>query len=113
MRIGIDIVHIPKIGETIRKWGNTFLNRVFTEDEISFCKGRRDPTTCFAGRFAAKEAVYKTLGKGISLKSISIKSRGKPIVSINGKIERRIILSISHHGEYAIAVAVNYSSSFT
>ena len=72
MKIGIDIVHIPKIGETIKKWGDKFLNRVFSEEEIMFCRKRKDSVTCFAGRFAAKEAVYKTLGKTISLKSISI-----------------------------------------
>ena len=113
MKIGIDIVYIPKIGETIKRWGDKFLNRVFSEEEIMFCRKRKDSITCFAGRFAAKEAVYKTLGKTISLKSISILSGGRPVVVINGEIARKIILSISHHGEYAIAVAVNYSSFFT
>lgn len=57
--IGTDIVEISRIKEAVYKWGNRFLNRIYTEKEISYCYLRKNPFAHLAGRFAAKEAVIK------------------------------------------------------
>lgn len=57
--IGTDIVEIERIKKAVEKWGGRFLNKIYTEKEISYCYLRKDPFAHLAGRFAAKEAVIK------------------------------------------------------
>lgn len=57
--IGTDIVEISRIKEAVKKWGSRFLNRIYTEKEISYCYLRKNPFDHLAGRFAAKEAAIK------------------------------------------------------
>lgn len=108
MELGLDIVEI----ERIRRLGKStprFLTRVFTAQEISYCRGKKNPWQHFAVRFAAKEAVWKALDRdGIRLKDISVSrdSRGKPGVIIRGKKAPGFKLSLSHSDNYAVAVAV-------
>jgi len=52
--IGLDATDLPRIAETLKRYGDRFLNRVFTEQEIAYCTRRRDPVPHLAGRFAAK-----------------------------------------------------------
>ena len=61
---GLDATEIHRIAATIERFGDRFLRRVFTDDEIAYCTGRRVPAIHFAGRFAAKEAGMKALGTG-------------------------------------------------
>ena len=65
--IGVDLVRIPRMREVIARWDERFLRRVFTEEEIAYCRARRDPVPHFAARFAAKEAGMKALGTGLRL----------------------------------------------
>src|SRR5712691_11423926 len=65
--IGVDLVHLPRMREVIGRWQERFLRRVFTDDEIAYCRTRRDPVQHFAARFAAKEAALKALGTGLRL----------------------------------------------
>jgi holo-[acyl-carrier protein] synthase len=65
--LGIDATDIHRIRETVDRYGERFLHRVFTEAEIAYCLRRRDPIPHLAGRFAAKEAGMKALGTGHSL----------------------------------------------
>src|SRR6266511_4410359 len=70
MRIGgisVDLVNIPRIRDVIDRWQDRFLRRVFTDQEIAYCRARRDPVPHFAARFAAKEAGLKALGTGLRL----------------------------------------------
>src|SRR3990167_597679 len=65
--IGVDLVNIPRMRAVIERWQERFLARVFTEQEIAYCRARRDPAPHFAARFAAKEAGLKALGTGLRL----------------------------------------------
>ena len=108
MELGVDLVEIARIRALARR-NPKFLRRVFSAAEIAYCKAKKNPWPHFAVRFAAKEAVYKTLGKAdIPLTAISVSraSSGRPTVSIAGKADPKLKLSLSHGREHAVAVAV-------
>lgn len=108
MELGVDLVEIPRIKALARR-NKRFLSRVFTAQEIAYCSAKKDPWPHFAVRFAAKEAVYKVLGRAdIPLTAISVArdSRGRPSVTIAGKPAKRFKLSLSHGREHAVAVAL-------
>src|SRR5262249_29696381 len=73
---------IDRISDTIDRYGERFLKRIFTEDEIGYCMRRRVPAIHFAGRFAAKEAAMKALGTGHShgvlWRDVEVVRRGGP-----------------------------------
>jgi holo-[acyl-carrier protein] synthase len=64
--LGTDLMEIDRIEETIDRFGDRFLARVFTPAEIAFCRKKKNAAESFAARFAAKEAATKALGTGIS-----------------------------------------------
>ncbi len=114
--IGIDIIEIGRIEEAVRRWGLRFLQRVYTEAELRLCHNK---PSSLAARFAAKEAVMKTLGtgvNGVSWREIEIlsDSRGKPLVCLCGKAHERakelglsnLFVSLSDSREYAVAFVV-------
>ncbi len=108
MEVGVDLVEIGRVKRFARR-NPRFLARVFTREEIAYCKAKKDPWPHFAVRFAAKEAVYKTLGKAeIPLTAISVArdGAGRPTVVISGKPAKKIKLSLSHGREHAVAFAV-------
>ena len=104
----------------IERHGDTFLNRVFTENENTYCDSKKNKEQHYAGRWAAKEAVMKTLGtgfiKGIGWKEIEVINlqSGKPTIVISGGVERHagemgiseILITISHSREFATATAI-------
>ena len=76
---GIDIIEIARIGDVLNKYGVRFLNRIYTDSEQKYCRGR---AAQLASRFAAKEAVMKALGtgiRGVGWKDIEIKRERQPI----------------------------------
>jgi holo-[acyl-carrier protein] synthase len=89
--VGIDAVSISRIAGLIDRYGQRFLSKVFTEDEIAGGRGRRDGAQYFAARFAAKEAFFKALGtgwgRGISLKEVSVRREesGRPSLLLSGR----------------------------
>jgi holo-[acyl-carrier protein] synthase len=114
--IGTDIIEVARIQKAINNRGERFLNRIYTQAELTICKNR---PWRLAARFAGKEAVMKALGtgvRGISWKEIEIlaESSGKPLVHLHGKAKKRadflglksIAISLSDSKEYAIAFAV-------
>jgi len=115
MQIGVDIIEIGRIEHSYQKYGNTFLSKILTEKEIEYCFSKHSPFESIAARFAAKEAISKALGTGISheFKWHSVEvfndENGKPIVKwlehFNQTIPE-ISLSISHTHQYAVAVAL-------
>ena len=108
MELGCDLVEIGRI-KALAKRNPKFLPRVFSASEIAYCKSKKNPWPHFAVRFAAKEAVYKALGKAeVPLTAISVKRGpdGRPSVKINGKAVRGLKLSLSHGREHAIAFAI-------
>mgnify|MGYP000969765554 CR=1 FL=1 len=114
---GIDIIEIDRIQNVLSRYGNRFLNKIFTPDEIQYCRGR---SPNLAGRFAAKEAFVKALGTGfrnnINFKDIEVAKNlhGKPYIIMKEKISNKIktlfkvkkfnvSLSISDEKKYSIA----------
>ena len=80
--IGLDATEIDRIADMIARYGDRFLNRIFTSREIEYCQRRRRSAIHFAGRFAAKEAAMKALGTGHShgvlWRDIEVVRRGGP-----------------------------------
>lgn len=118
--LGTDIVEIVRIGRMIERHGELFLNRVYTEEEIRYCQRRREYLQHYAGRWAAKEAVMKTLGtgfiRGIGWRDIEVLSRksGQPMIALHGGARDKadelgigeILITISHCRAYATATAI-------
>ena len=88
--IGTDIVNIKRIDNSLKKYGLHFKNKIFSKKEILYCEKRKNSTSFYAKRFAAKEAFSKALGtgikKGIYFKNIEITNDdlGKPSIKLNG-----------------------------
>ena len=110
---GVDIIEIDRIQRVLERWGQRFLHRIYTEGEISYCRGRAPN---LAARFAAKEAVMKALGtgtKGVGWKEIEVvrKESGAPAVCLYGRALLRaqklgvieLAVSLSHSRDYAVA----------
>ncbi len=123
--IGIDLVHIPRIERMIARYGQRFLNRVYTRQEAEICQKRNRPHEAYAIRFAAKEACSKALGtgmrQGIAWRQMEVlqESSGRPFLVLSGNAERAArqlgakgwMVSLSHEGEYAIAVVMLQTDS--
>jgi len=108
---GIDIIEIERLKKAIKKFGDSFLKRVFTPEEIAYAQKHRFPYQHFAARFAAKEAVLKAFGDNskINWKDIKIVNDkyGRPIcIFKNKKFHDEIIISIAHSQNYAVASAI-------
>lgn len=115
---GIDIVEIDRIKKAIER-RDRFLNRVFTEYEITYISSRKENINTVAGLFAAKEAVSKAIGKGIrgyrwTNIEIGHDDYGKPLVLLTGNAKqiafekgiRNLHISISHSDTYAVAFVI-------
>ena len=113
--LGIDIIKVARIRDTLAKFGRRFSGRVLTANEDRYVRDR--PET-FAGRWAAKEAVSKVLGlgvRGIGWRDIEVVRlpTGQPSISLHGRAAARaeqlgmgrIAISITHESEYAVAIA--------
>jgi holo-[acyl-carrier protein] synthase len=108
---GVDITEVSRLRRAIEKWGNSFLNRIFTKEELDNAKTRGSLFQHLAGRFAAKEAVFKALGDAkLNFKEVQILNDkdGKPYCSVrNGRDKKiHVLLSISHVKNYAVASAI-------
>ena len=117
--IGIDIVEIARIKSAVEKYGENFLQKIYTKHEIKYCrikKALKYPE--LAVRFAAKEAYAKALGTGIGARlknrreifwnDIEIRNDalGKPQIYVKGKILKATEVSLSHSHDSAVAVVV-------
>jgi holo-[acyl-carrier protein] synthase len=113
---GIDATEIARISAAIDRYGDRFVQRVYTEEEIAYCRQRRDAASSFAARFAAKEAAMKALGTGHSLgvfwRGIEVFRRGgPPRLRFNGGAAARFasmgatgsVLTLTHSRDLAIA----------
>lgn len=115
--VGTDIIEIRRIENSIERFGQRFLDRVFTANERSYCLRHRDAARHFAGRFAAKEAAVKALGTGIreDVRWLDIEvvndHYGKPQIVPSPQLKElignlRLHLSISHSHEHAVAFVI-------
>jgi len=114
--IGVDIIDIERIGQSIDRYGNRFLERVFTEQELGYCNNRIES---LAARWAAKEAVAKALGTGIGAvnwREIEVvnDTNRRPALRLHGAAAdlaaqlgiEEFAISLSHAKDYAVAFVV-------
>jgi holo-[acyl-carrier protein] synthase len=119
LAVGVDVVECLRIARMIERYGEQFINRVFTPAEVDYCNSRRHATQEFAGRWAAKEAILKLLGltlrRGIGFRDIEIRAdrSGRPIVGLRGGVRdvvlsqgiEELLVSVSHCRTHAVAYA--------
>ncbi|HTG00559.1 MAG TPA: holo-ACP synthase [Nitrospirota bacterium] len=117
--IGIDLVKISRLDKAGKNHGG-FLERVFTEREREYCSKMKFPAQHYAGRFAAKEALLKAIGTGMSggVKWTEMEvlhgDGGGPVVNVSGRVRdlldlkgvKHIFLSYTHDDGYAVAQVV-------
>ncbi len=114
--LGLDATDIDRVSDLIERYGERFLRRLFTDDEITYCTRRRVPAIHFAGRFAAKEAAMKALGtgrsRGVLWRDVEVVRRGgPPQLALHGGAARRFaamggkasLLTITHTDDLALA----------
>lgn len=115
--MGVDIVEIFRVQDAVKKWGGSFLTKIFTPREIKYSNSKRFSYQHFAARFAAKEAVVKAFGEPnkhpIRWTEIEVLNdkEGKPVIAFhndalrlkNKKKVGNVIVSMSHSKDYAIA----------
>lgn len=114
--MGIDVIEIARVKAVLQRHPERFLARVYTREEVAFCRGRVPE---LAARFAAKEAVMKALGtgaRGLAWREIEIlpNQRGKPLVYLHGLAKERaetiglrgVDISLTHSHDLAIAAVV-------
>jgi holo-[acyl-carrier protein] synthase len=118
--IGIDIIEIERIKKSIDTYGDSFLNKIYTQNELDYCLAKFNKYQHLAARFAAKEAIYKALVSGwekdATWKSMEIinEPNGLPVVKFYGKLkkfisdDKDIKISISHSDHYVSCVAIIY-----
>jgi holo-[acyl-carrier protein] synthase len=117
---GIDLAEIGRIQQSIDRYGNRFLNRIYTAAEQAYCLHKRNSAESFAARFAAKEAGAKALGTGISRGvywleiEVVRKPGGRPTLQFHGRAAQiaarmgvaNAALSITHTADLAMASVV-------
>lgn len=117
---GIDIVEVTRLADSLEKFGDNFIERVLVADEITYCQSHKNPVPFIAARFAAKEAIAKAFGTGISAQigwhdmEIRRKETGEPFVVLHGKGRelfalrgaKQLHISLSHTQHYAAATAI-------
>ena len=117
--LGLDATDIERVADTIQRYGDRFLHRIFTPGEVDYCRRRRDPAIHFAGRFAAKEAAMKALGtghsQGVLWRDVEVVRRGgPPQLALHGGAGRRFaaiggrksLLTITHSDTLALAEVI-------
>ena len=118
--LGVDMEEISRIDEAIKRHGQTFLQRIYTPAEITYCERHRDKAERYTGRFAAKEATMKALGtgwsKGVRWRDIEVtrKPGGRPTILLHGIARehadrlgaRHFSLSLTHTGNFALAEVI-------
>jgi|Deesub1362A_J573_1020465.scaffolds.fasta_scaffold00095_74 holo-[acyl-carrier protein] synthase len=118
--IGVDLIRSPRMERALTRWGMRLQRRLFTVAEWTACDGRSRPAECLAGTFAAKEALLKAMGTGLSngmawrQMEVVRGPAGEPSMRVSGRVRerlqemgmKRIWVSISHEGDYAFAFAV-------
>lgn len=120
--LGIDIIEIDRIKKSIETYGDKFLNKIFTKNEIEYSITKPNQYQHFAARFAAKEAIYKALSSDTnqvySWQDVEIynEKNGLPKVKFYGALKnylnenKQIKISMSHSEHYVTCVAILYQS---
>ena len=121
--VGIDIIEIERIIKSVERYGDRFLHKIYTSNELEYCLSKFNKYQHLAARFSAKEAVYKAVAssweKGISWQDIEVYNDpyGKPEIKPLGNLkdflsnDKQLKISMSHSDIYVTCVAIIYKSS--
>ena len=111
--VGTDIIEVERVKTLIDKYGDKFLNKIFTSNEITYCESHKNPSIHFAGRFSVKESIKKAASSNyditrIKFNQISIinDKNGRPYVDCKYFPLDNIDVSISHTQTHAISIAI-------
>jgi holo-[acyl-carrier protein] synthase len=118
--IGIDVIQNDRLRQSVERFGDRFLNRIYTEDEIAYCNKSARPEIHYAVRFAAKEAAFKALGtgwaSGVTWKDVELVRlpSGKPELHLYGEAlahatsagAKRFHVSLTHDQLVSCAVVI-------
>ncbi len=105
--IGIDIVDVNRFRDIPYKKKTSFYNNIFNKSEIKYCLKFKDPYPHFAGKFAIKESVMKSINENESMLNIITNHiNKKPTVVISEKNEYKFLVSISHEKNYAVGMVI-------
>jgi holo-[acyl-carrier protein] synthase len=118
--VGTDLVEVGRIQESIDRFGDRFLHRIYTDREKEYCLGKANAAERFAGRFAAKEAGMKAIGtgwrRGVTWRDFEVATEpsGRPTLKLYGVAEGiakklgvgRISLSITHTAREGFAMVI-------
>jgi len=118
--IGTDLAEVERIRESIARFGDRFLNRIYTAGERAYSASKANPVERLAARFAAKEAGMKAIGtgwsQGVTWHDFAVvnEESGRPTLALNGAAKRkadtmgvkRISLSLTHTSATALAVVI-------
>ena len=113
--LGVDVIEIERIERAARRWGDRFLARVFTAEEIHYCMARARPAQSLAVRFAAKEAFAKAVEPEVEPTwrevEVTLGAGRKPHLRLAGRLRerlggRRVRLSLSHSQTVAVAAVL-------
>ena len=119
--IGSDLIDIRRIEKTLDRFGNKFKKRIFTQKEIEKCERRKESASCYAKRFAAKEAAAKALGtgfrEGVFWKDLEVDNlpSGEPTICFSGMskqhLERLLVNSQNHSVKLTITDEYPYAQA--
>jgi holo-[acyl-carrier protein] synthase len=121
--IGIDIIEIDRIKKSVDKFGDLFINKIFTETEKEYCLSKKNKYQHLAARFAAKEAIFKAIssatGFSFGWKDLEIynEKNGMPHVKLLGKLSdilsdgKDLKITMSHSVNYVTCFAILYSNA--
>ena len=121
--VGIDIIEIERIKKSVDRFGDAFLNKIFTEIELKYCLSKKNKYQHLAARFAAKEAIAKALAtgwsKGFKWKDIEIynEKNGLPRVKLLGNLKSfvndsaSLKITMSHSENYVTCFAILYTKN--
>lgn len=118
--MGTDLIEVDRIRQTVERYGDKFLGRVYTETELAYAMSKRNYAERLAGRFAVKEAGMKAIGtgwrRGVTWKDFEVVNEpsGRPTLRLTGAAgqiartlrAKRISVSITHTAAIAMAVVV-------
>lgn len=118
--LGVDILQNDRIESMINKYGDKFLRKFFTDNELDFISKAQNKNQRYASNFAVKEAFAKAMGtgfrEGLRLSDIEVKrdNLGKPYIDPIGQVKKiveekginKIHTTISHEKEYSVAVVI-------
>lgn len=120
--IGVDLVELQRFDKILQKHDSTFIKRIFTTNEITYCEKHASPLKHYAARFCAKEAVSKALGTGIGKNlgfldiQITSQENKKPSIILLGKAKKHFSnpvfdVSLSHTDTLATAFVIAYENN--